>query len=70
MPTNLDIRQVVASVGTAETAFTHSLGRAPLDAFIVLKTTNANVYRGPTAWTSTTIYLQASASVTVTLLLF
>lgn len=70
MPSNLDIQQISTGVGTNETAVPHTLGRTPLDAFVVRKTANANVFRGATAWSSTTVYLQASASVTVTLLLF
>lgn len=59
-----------AAVGTSETTIAHTLGRKPLDSFIVERTGNANVFRGPTAWTSTNIFLQASTAVTVTLLVF
>jgi hypothetical protein len=61
---------VDATVGTAETTIAHTLGRAPLDGFIINRSGSGNVFRGATAWTSTNIYLTASASVTVTLLLF
>ena len=67
---SLNAHTLDASVGTAETTITHTLGRVPLDAFIINRTGGSNVFRGPTAWTSSSIFLQASAAVTVTLLLF
>ena len=71
MPSNLDTQTLTFGVGgTTEVAITHDLGRTPLDGFIINRTSSANVYRGATAWSTTTIYLAASASVTVTLLIF
>ena len=57
------------TVGTSETTISHTLGRVPLDAFIINRGGSGNVFRGATAWTSTDIFLTASAAVTVTLLL-
>ena len=71
MPSNFDARLLEnITVGTAETTAPHNLGRTPLDGWIITRNTSGNVFRGATAWTSTNIYLQASASVTVTLLIF
>lgn len=67
---SLNAHTVEATVGTSETAITHTLGRAPQEAFIIKRNGSGNVFRGATAWTATSIYLTASASVTVTLLLF
>jgi hypothetical protein len=61
---------VEATVGTSETTIAHTLGRAPLDGFIIKRNGSGNVFRGATAWTASNIYLTASAGVTVTLLLF
>ena len=67
---SLDAHVLSTTVGTGETTIAHTLGRVPEDAFITLKSANSNIYRGPTAWTSSNIYLQASVAATVTLLLF
>ena len=58
-----------AAVGIAETTIAHDLGRVPLDAFILNRTTTGIVYRGPTAWSRTSIFLRASTATTVRLLL-
>ena len=52
----------IATVDT-DTSFTHDLGRTPVEAFVIRKSANANIYRGSVAWTSTTINLRASAGV-------
>ena len=70
MPTNLDTRLINVNVATSETTIAHSLGRTPVDGFIVTRTSGANVFRGTTPWTSTNIYLQASAAVGIALLIF
>ena len=67
---SLDAHSLDTTVGTAETTIAHTLGRVPLDAFIIDRSGNSNVFRGPTAWTASNIFLQASSAVTVTLLLF
>jgi hypothetical protein len=46
----------------------HSLGRTPRGWIVVDKNADANIWR--TAWTSTTISLDSSATVTATILLF
>ncbi len=68
---NLDAHRVDdAAIGTTETTISHSLGRAPLEGFVIDRNANANIYRGTTTWTSSNIYLIASASVTATLIIF
>lgn len=57
------------AVGTAETEIAHSLGRVPLDGFVLNRNAGARVWRGSTAWTSSAIYLQASASVQIVLMI-
>lgn len=70
MPSNFDTKEITASIATTETTVGHSLGRAPSDAFIVMRTGSGNVFRGATAWNASNIFLQASATVSVTILLF
>ena len=62
---SLDAHAMGFSIGAVDTdtSFDHSLGRTPVEAFVVRKSSNANVYRGSVAWTSTTINLRASAGV-------
>ena len=67
---SLNAHTVEVTVGTTETTVAHTLGRIPLDGFIINRAGSGNVFRGATAWTASNIYLTASASVTVTLLLF
>ena len=58
-----------AAVTTSDTSISHALGRVPLEAFILNRTTSGNVFRGSVAWTNTAINLKASAATTVRLLL-
>ena len=61
-PPNFDAEIIdVTSGGTADTEFTvtHTLSRVPLEAFTIWKSLGMIVYRGTTAWTSTTIYLRS-----------
>ena len=67
---SFDAHTLDATVGTTETTIAHTLGRVPLDGFIINRAGSGNVFRGATAWNSSNIFLQASAGVTVTLLLF
>jgi len=67
---SLNAHTVEATIGTSETTIAHTLGRAPLEGFIIKRSGSGNVFRGATAWTSSNLYLQASATVTVTLLFF
>ena len=55
--------------GTDETV-DHKLGRIPVEAFVTLRTSTGRIYRGAAAWTTTQIFLRASASVAGTLFLF
>lgn len=71
MPSNLDIDTVSdVAITTSETTIAHNLGRTPLDGIVIKKNGSANIYRGTTAWTSSNIYLIASAAVTATLVIF
>lgn len=58
-------------LANTNTSFTHNMGRVPLEAFVMLPdTTAAVIYRGTTAWTTTTITLKSSvANVAVRLFL-
>ena len=59
-----------ATAGTEDTV-AHNLGRIPLGFWMGIPDVPAVVYRGPTAWTSTNIFLRADqASATVNLLLY
>lgn len=53
-----------------DVSFEHDLGRIPLEAFILSKGANQTIWRGTTAWTSTTIYLRSAVDGCVALLLF
>lgn len=56
-----DVVQFAFGVKDTEEAFTHDLGRVPEDGFVIERRGNAGeIYRGPTAWTSTTIYVKCS----------
>lgn len=61
---------ITVTVSTSETTIAHTLGRTAQEAFIINRTGSGNVFRGATTWTSSNLYLQASATVTVTLLVF
>jgi len=73
-PLNIDAIWVVyVSNGTANTEDTvaHGLGRQPADMWVGLPDKSAVIYKGTTAWTSTQVFLKASAAtVTVNLLLY
>lgn len=60
-----------ATIAVAETTVAHDLGRVPLDGFVLNRTLGGIIYRGPTAWTSTDVFLRSSiAATTITLILF
>ena len=73
-PYNFDAVWVAyVSNGTANTEDTvsHNLGRTPLGVWTGIPDKSAVVYSSGTAWTSTNIFLKASAAtVTVSLLVF
>ena len=73
-PVNFDsIWIVYVSNGVADTEDTvaHGLGRTPAEFWVGIPDKNATVYRGSTTWTSTNIFLKASAAtVTVNILAF
>lgn len=59
---------VSAQVTTSTVTVLHNLGRQPIGWFLVDKDADARVWR--TAWTSTTITLDSSATVNVKIILF
>jgi len=67
---SLNAQILDGTVTTSETTVDHLLGRVPQDAFIINRAGSGNVFRGTTVWSSTQIFLQASTSITVTILLF
>ena len=73
-PYNFDAVWVAyVSNGTANTEDTvsHNLGRTPLGIWVGLPDKSAVIYAGGTTWTSSNIFLKASATtVTVSLLVF
>ena len=67
-PGNLDAIWVAyTSNGTANTEDTvaHGLGRTPADMWVGLPDKSAVIYRSTTVWTSTNVYLKASAATVV-----
>ena len=61
------------SNGTANTedTLTHTLGRTPLEMWVGMPDKAATIYRGSGTWSSTQVFLRATATtVTVDLLLF
>ncbi len=69
---NMQIQSVTTDgvVGT-ETAVTHTLGRVPSDFFPGSQDKAGTIYKGTTAWTSTSIYIRGSvASITAKLYIF
>ena len=65
------VAYVSNAVANTEDTVAHNLGRIPLGIFVGMPDKNAVIYSGPTAWTSTNIFLRASAAtVTVGLLVF
>lgn len=58
------------SAANTDTALTHGLGRVPTGYIIIKRSASMVVYDGSAAWTSQLIYLKASATGTVTVLVF
>ena len=67
---NFDATILDTTVGTSETTIAHELDRTPQEAFIISRGASANVFRGSTVWNSTNIFLTASASVAVSIVVF
>ena len=69
---NFDAK-IVSAVFTAantDTAVTHGLGRVPSGYIITSSSASMSVYTGSIAWTSSTIYLRASAAGTAGVLVY
>ena len=65
------VRYVSNAVANTEDTVAHNLGRVPSAIWISVPDVNATIYTGPTAWTSTNIFLRASAvTVTADILVF
>lgn len=67
------LRSGHVSAGSPNTEYpiAHTLGRIPVMFSYYTNDSNSIVYAGPTAWTSTTIYLKCSGtSVSVTILIY
>ena len=65
------VRYVSNAVADTEDTVAHNLSRVPVGLFVGIPNVSAIIYAGPTAWTSTNLFLRASAvSVTVNLLVF
>jgi hypothetical protein len=65
------VAYVSNSTANTEDTVAHNLGRTPVGLFVGLPDVSAVIYAGPTAWTSTNIFMRASAAtVTVNLLVF
>lgn len=65
------VQYVSNAVADTEDTVAHNLGRLPVGMFIGIPNVSAIIYAGPTAWTSTNIFMRASAAtVTVNLLVF
>ncbi len=67
--TNLAAQLQDATVTSSETTVPHNLGRIAQEAFVVQRGAAQTVYRGPTAWDVNNIYLQASGTILVRLLI-
>lgn len=52
----------MSGTADAETAVAHNLQRVPLEAFAIWRGANARLYRGPTAWTSTEIFVRSNVA--------
>ena len=52
------------STANTESAVAHTLGRVPLEAFVIWRSQDSVLYRGTTAWTTTNIYVRASVAST------
>lgn len=57
----------ITTPGTANTQFpvTHNLGYVPTRFHVTYNNGQGTVYAGPTAWTTTTVYLMCSAASSV-----
>lgn len=65
------VRYVSNATANTEDTVNHNLSRVPVGIWVSVPDINAVIYRGPTAWTSTQIFLRANAAtVTVDILLF
>ena len=73
-PVNFDaiwVAYVSKAAANTEDTVAHALGRTPVDVWVGTPDKSAVIYRGTTTWTSTNIYLKASAAtVTVNVLVF
>ena len=58
------VRYVSNAVADTEDTVAHNLGRVPAGIWISAPDKSSVIYRGTTAWTSTNIYLKASAATT------
>lgn len=65
------VNYVSNGVANTEDTVAHNLGRAPIGIWIGVPDKSSIIYSGPTAWTSTNIFLKASAATTtVNILVF
>mgnify|MGYP001610293213 CR=1 FL=1 len=65
------VRYVSNGVANTEDTVAHNLSRVPLGLWVSVPDVSAVIYKGTTIWTSTNVFLRASAAtVTVDLLLF
>ena len=62
---NADIVRTYFPAADTEITVTHGLNRVPLAAFVIDLSANSRVYKGTTAWTTTSIFLRASAASTL-----
>ena len=73
-PLNFDaiwVAYVSNAVANTEDTVAHALGRTPVDLLVGMPDKSAVIYKSTTTWSSTNIYLKASAAtVTVNLLVF
>lgn len=65
------VQYVSNATANTEDTVAHNLNRVPVGMFIGIPNVSSIIYAGPTAWTSTNVFLRASAAtVTVNLLVF
>jgi hypothetical protein len=67
---SLNASVIDATIQSAETTIAHELGRIPLEIFVIRRTGKAKIYRGPTAWDVTNVYIRGSSNNIVRLLIF
>jgi len=58
-----------ATITSSETTVAHSLGRVAKEAFVLQRGAAQTVFRSSTAWDVTNIYLKASGTILVRLLI-